>query len=112
MVSFSVATYTTLCATEEIVSDGTYKGSASTLPSTGSVNSKPKLVEFTLDGDSSVSVRFCPVRAASLCHVITAWAARRGTANMLTRQPNPVIHSLRAEGPLGFMCVIVNSDPA
>src|SRR5580698_5101997 len=101
-----------MSATEAIASDGTYKGSASTLPSTGNVNSKPKLVEFTLDGDSSVSVRFCPVRAASLCHVVTPWAARRGTWNMLTRTPNPVIHSLNAEGPLGFIRFIINSDPA
>src|ERR1700677_3548179 len=111
-VSFSVATYKTSCGTPEIVTDGTYRGCPSTLVFTGSVNNKPKLVEFTLDGDRSVSVRFCPVRAASLCHVSTAWADRWGTQNMLTRHVSPVIDSFRAKGPLRVIRFIINPSIA
>src|SRR5580700_2278827 len=88
-VSFSVATYKTLCVPPEIETAGTYRGCASTWPSSVSLNSKPKLADLTLAGESSVSSRFCPVRAASLCHVSTPWADKPVAHNRAMSIFNP-----------------------
>src|SRR5580698_2830965 len=97
-VSFSVTTYKTLCVPPAMDTAGTYKGWASTLPSSARLKSSPKLVEFTLAGDRSVSSRFCPVRAASLCQVNTPWARKPGVEQMQTRHPSPaVVRSFSAE---------------
>src|SRR5579863_1036696 len=81
-------------------SAATYKGCASTLPSVASgANKRRNLVEFTLDGDRIVSWRFCPVRAASLCHVSTlACPNRLDSDRVVARISNkPEISNFNAE---------------
>src|SRR5580698_5968997 len=115
-VSFSVTTYKTLCVPPAMDTAGTYKGWASTLPSSARLKSSPKLVEFTLAGDRSVSSRFCPVRAASLCQVNTPWARKPETRNIPAKQTNaPVLNSFRAELQpflMGFIILDTNSSIA
>src|ERR1700722_15190595 len=60
--SCSVAANTTLCREPEMLSRDTYRGWASTLPSTERLRSKPKLDDSTFAGVSAVSVRFWPLR--------------------------------------------------
>src|ERR1700722_11845617 len=92
--SFSGATYSTLRTVPETEIALTYKGWASTAPSvaSGPENNKPKLVEFTFDGDRRVSCRFCPERELSLCDVSTLTCAQRtGTKNTPARHRNPAV---------------------
>ncbi|MGF6480319.1 hypothetical protein QFZ91_002482 [Paraburkholderia sp. JPY419] len=65
-VSFSVATYSTLCVPPAIASEATNSGCASTLPSTLKKPTLPNFAAVTLAGVSVVSPRFWPVRAMSL----------------------------------------------
>src|SRR5579863_3601471 len=69
--------------------DATYRGCASTLPSTVMVKSFPKVDAVTFDGVRIVSWRFWPERALSLCQVRTftcAWQAARQARNIVARR--------------------------
>src|SRR5579872_3754417 len=89
-----------------IETEGTYKGSASTLPSTESVKSFPKLVEFTFAGVRIVSWRFWPVLKLSLCHVKTL------ACPCSERQETEIVQSAAANGNTRRMVkLFVNGPP-
>src|ERR1700674_4029710 len=85
-----------------MASDEIYKGCASTLPSTATPKSFPNVEVLTFAGVSVVSLRFCPVRALSLCHVNTLTCPCNADANtsgaqnamVLRRWPSASIYTI------------------
>src|ERR1700680_1333742 len=69
-----------------MASDEIYRGCASTLPSTATPKSFPNVEVLTFAGVSVVSVRFCPVRALSLCHVSTLTCPYNADANTKSKR--------------------------
>src|SRR5258707_11362707 len=65
-LSCSVARNTTLRVRPPTLKPATYSGAAYKYPSTGHVNSAPKVEAFTVEVVSAYSCKFWPVRALSL----------------------------------------------
>src|SRR3984957_10093434 len=72
MVACMVATNRTLCVPPPIARFATYSGCAYTVPPSSAHDQRlPKLPPETAAGVSAYSCRFWPVRATSLCQVVT-----------------------------------------
>ena len=68
-----------------IVKLGTIRGCAYTAPTTGLRNSFPKRLPFSASTLRTASLRLAPVRALSLCCVITATGRRQATSARMSR---------------------------